>query len=357
MSSTQSEQNRTEPATPFKLEESRKKGIVPRSSELNALAGLAAGLVCTLAFAGWCVLRLFDLESRILAGAGTWQFTAGAVVARLSSIAGAGMFVLSPLLFLVVAAAIGINLLQNGPVFTLAPLRPDFERINPAAGLKRLFSARSLFEALKVVIKLTLLSLATYAVLRHAYVQLPSFYTRAPSSYPSAFIGVGTHLLFALLGVMTLAAVADLGFTRWEFARRMRMSRRELRDEVKRREGDPRIRAKRRALWREMRRRAASTQGVKDADVLITNPEHYAVALKYRRGKVPAPEVIAKGAGRAAQAMRDVAFRSRIPIVPNPRLARALFREVPLGEQIPEQHFEIVASILRWVYDRQRKRG
>ena len=154
----------------------------------------------------------------------------------------------------------------------------------------------------------------------------------------------------ALIALAVFIALADLVFARWEFGRRMRMSRRELRDEIKRREGDPQVRNKRRASMREMRKRAAALGKVRAADVIITNPTHYAVALKYRRGKAAAPEVIAKGSGGMARAIRELGFRHRVRIVASPELARALFRDVPIGGMIPTQYYDRVAEILRKVY-------
>lgn len=355
MAEAPTEQDRSEPATPFKLDEARKKGMVPRSAELNAAAGIGAGLVCALAFAGWCTARLLGVERAILAGAGEWTFNPANVLDKLSNVAAAGLFVISPLLSIVVVVSLLTNFAQVGPVFSAAPLKPDFQRLNPAAGLQRLFSARSLFESFKVLLKLVLIIGAAYLVLRQALPQLLQLYARAPAAYPKVFINAGNHLVFALFGAAVVAAVADLAFTRWEFGRRMRMSRRELRDELKRREGDPQIRSKRRAILREMRRKSASVGRVRDADVLITNPQHYAVALKYRRGAAPAPEVIAKGAGFLAVRMRELAFKQGIPIFPSPRLARELFHGVRLGAPIAAEHYAMVAAILRWVYERRRR--
>jgi len=251
---------------------------------------------------------------------------------------------------LVIVAAVLANFLQVGPVFSTATLKPDFTRLNPATGLRRIFSSRTVFELVKVLVKLLLFGSVAYVLLKGLFARLPQFYQMPVAAYPTALRHEVLRTLAVLTGTAVLVAVADLVFSRWDFGRRMRMSRRELRDEIKRREGDPQIRSRRRAAMREMRKRAAALGKVKEADVIITNPTHYAVALKYRRGKAPAPELIAKGSGGMARAIRELGFRHRVYIVTSPELARALFRDVPLGGMIPVKHYDQVAAILRQMY-------
>jgi flagellar biosynthetic protein FlhB len=278
--------------------------------------------------------------------------------AWLGSLAAESLYCISPILAFVVIGALLSNVLQTGPVFSAEPLKPDFSRLNPATGIKRLFSARTLFDLLKTLAKLLLYLTIVYLFLHAVLANLPTFYYRSPQGQAVEFgLEVKRLVSYLALGAILIAA-ADLGFSRWEYLRRMRMSRRELKDELRRREGDPQVRRRRRELQREMRRRSASLGKVKDSDVLITNPTHLAVALKYRRGQAIAPEVTAKGAGDLALQMRAAAFRHRVPVVPNPRLARALYREVRIGRAIPEAHYAAVADVLRWVYQiRQKRQG
>jgi len=350
------ELDRSETATPFKLDEARKRGVVPKSTEVNAAVALLSGLLAIGAFGPWMAQRLMQLSRRILEGMDQEIFDIEHLRAWLGSIAAEALFALSPVFALVVIGAVLANLLQTGPVFSAMPLKPDFSKLSPATGLKRLFSARTLFEGLKSVIKLTIYVVIGYFFLRSTLSTLPALYHRPPHAQASIFGGEVQRLLSYLsLGAIAIAG-ADLIFSRWEFLRRMRMSRRELKDEVRRREGDPHVRRRRRELQRELRKRSASLGKVKDSDVLITNPTHVAVALKYRRGKAVAPEVTAKGAGDLARQMRAVAFRHRVPIVPNPRLARDLYRDVRIGRPIPEAHYSAVADVLRWVYQIKSRR-
>lgn len=356
MAEQDSEQDKSESATPFKLSEARKKGMVARSVEVNIAATLLAGLLCITAFSSWCIEHLLRLERDIFLSAGHWQFDAQDVTHRLAAIGRGALDALSPLLALVVLAALAGNLFQVGALFSLEPLKPEFDRLNPATGFKRLFSGRTLFEFIKSVLKLAAFCGVAYLLIDPAFHRLAGLYAVAPAGYPAAFIHEGNHVALGLVAVAIVIGVLDWVYSRWEFARRMRMSRREIREEVKRREGDPQIRSRRRTLQREMRRKASALRRILDSDVLITNPTHYAVALKYRRGEARAPEVLSKGRGALAQRMRAVAFRYRVPIVPNPRLARALYEQTPLGASIDVEHYEVVATILRAVYEQKTRR-
>ena len=350
------DQDRSEAATPFKLDEARKRGVVARSIEVNTAAALLSGLLAIAAFGPWMTHRLLQLSQQILATAEQPIFDVPHLHAWLGAIGRQTLFALSPIFALVVVGTVLANLLQSGPVFSATPLKPDFDRLNPASGFKRLLSIQTLFNAFKSIIKFVIFATIGYLFLHTVLGELPGLYRRALTAEATYFASAVRRFLSYLgLGAIVIA-IADLIFTRWEFGRRMRMSRRELKDEVKRREGDPHVRRRRRELQREMRRRSASLGKVKGADFLVTNPTHIAVAVKYRRGKAIAPEVVAKGAGDLAAQMRTIAFRYRVPIVPNPPLARALFREVRIGRPIPEQYYTAVAEILRWVYQVRRRR-
>jgi flagellar biosynthesis protein FlhB len=181
-------------------------------------------------------------------------------------------------------------------------------------------------------------------------------------THPAAYARIGLEtagaLLFKLALVMLVVALLDAGYVRWDFMRRMMMSRRELREEHKRREGDPKVRERIRALHREMRKRAGALKRVPEADVLITNPQHLAVALLYRREDMAAPQIIAKGAGELAQYMKRLAQRHGVPIVENRPLARELYRDARLEGAVPQPAYPAVARVLAWAYTlRELRRG
>lgn len=344
------DQDKTESATPFALEEARKKGVVSKSPEVNSAVAMLIGLIVAMTFATWATKRALTVSQKLFSEAGSVKFSPQEILGLVGELCKEFLYILSPLFVLLILGAGLSNILQSGFVFSTHPLKPDFSKLNPATGFKRLFSKRTVVEAIKSTLKLGVLGAVAFFTLRGLLPEMVGLYARSPKSYPDVFRHYGNYLLFALLLCVVFIAVLDLLYTRWEFLQKMRMSRRELKEEFRRRDGDPTIRKRLRELQRELRQRASSVNKVKEADVLITNPQHFAVALKYRRGRALAPEVVAKGAGNMAQEMRRLAFEYHVPIMPNPPLARALFRQVSIGKQIPEEHYGAVAQILKWAY-------
>lgn len=350
-------QERTEPATPFKLEEARKQGQVAKSMEFNSLVALSLVLLASLSFGIWGLRETMGLSARLFNEAGRAHVHPRYLFGLFEQVAERFFYILSPLVLLVMVGGVVAGLVQTGPVFSFRPLKPDFKRLNPVEGFKRVFSMRSLFEAGKSLIKLAIVGFVTYLAVKAFIPELMGLLQRHPAAYPAFVVQhVGLLLFFLVLGLLAVA-LFDLGFTRWEYLKKMRMSRRELREEHKRREGDPQVRSKRRELQRALRKKVASTSRVKDADVLITNPTHVAVALQYERGKMPAPRVISKGAGDVALKMRALAFRHRVPVVEDPPLARRLFRSVELDEFIPEELYPVVGGVLRGILQARAARG
>jgi flagellar biosynthetic protein FlhB len=250
---------------------------------------------------------------------------------------------------IVVVSLLG-NVLQTGIIFSSHPLKPDWSRINPVTGFKRIFSMRILFLALRTLLKLSLLSLVAYFSLKGL---LPQFYRIAgltPAGQLRALLDGLASLGLKIAAMLACIALLDTIYTRYEFAKKMRMSKREIKDESKQREGDPRIRGRLRELRREMRKRSLAIRNVKNADVLITNPTHVAVALRYVHGQMTSPQLVAKGAGALAAAMRVIAARHNIPVVQNPPLARKLYRELGVDQHVPLDMYAQVARIIVWVF-------
>ncbi|MRW94189.1 flagellar type III secretion system protein FlhB [Duganella sp. FT80W] len=342
--------DRSEQATPHKLQEARKQGSVARSNDFNAMAMMAA-LMVTVYAVGWDALRqMLVLQQKILASARHRQWSVEAVAAWLGQLLSAGLQVLAPLFLTLVVTAVLTNLIQTGPIFSLHPLKPDLQRLNPVSGFKRIFAMRTLFESAKSIIKLVILSLVVYMLVRGAIPGLMGLPLVEPKGYLRLLLALAGSLLVKLVLTLLCIALIDVGFTRWEFAKRMRMSKRDIKDEFKNREGDPRIRARIRDLRKEVLKRSKATAKVAQADVLITNPTRLAVALSYSHGNSAAPQVVAKGAGELARKMRELAGRHQVPVVQNRALARALFREVDFDGYVPEKLYPQVAKIMVWVY-------
>ncbi|MGQ5524434.1 EscU/YscU/HrcU family type III secretion system export apparatus switch protein [Chitinimonas sp. PSY-7] len=344
------ELDRNEQATPFKLEQARKKGSVAKSLDTVYVAVLVALTLFFYSFGWQAINRFLSVAQITLGNAGRNDWSQGGVVAWLSTTLLASMQPFLPLVLALMIAAILASLAQTGPVFSLHPIKPDFNRLNPASGFKRLFSIKVVYEGIKSLVKLAVIGIVLTLVLSELlplFMALPQMEVR---HYATVILNESAALLFKLALAALLLAILDMAYTRWEFARQMRMSPRELKEEHKQREGDPRIRARLRELRMEVLKRTKGVARVAEADVLITNPVHYAIAVKYRHGEMDAPLVVAKGAGQLAARLREAAYRHEVTIVQNPPLARALFKQVDSDEYVPESLYPDVAKILVWIY-------
>ncbi len=335
------EQNRSEAPTPFKLQKARERGQVARSIELGYLAGLVA-LAAFVTIAGpTLVATLAQAMRTALSSFGVADEPAGAA-GLLGQLYGT---ILSPLMLLggtLVALVILLELIQlRGFLFTLHPLKPDWSRLNPAKGLKRLFSLQMLKETLKSLAKFAAYATVTWLVVR--WVVTTHAETAGDGERIATVLrATGLRLVFAFLLVGVGFAILDQLLVRREFTKQMRMSRREVTRESREREGEPRIKQRRKQLHREMTQ--AGKGSLAGADMLVVNPEHFAVALRYDPADMTAPLVSAKGRNAHALRLREEAGWRALRIIPDPPLARALFRECAIGATIPTDRFEAVAA-------------
>ncbi len=339
---------RTEEATPRRLERLRAEGRFPRSVDLSAAVGLLASLLVLRLFGGDAALRLRVHLERSFVELARPGLTDADVLALGASSLGLMLGLLAPLL-LVLAIGVAINLAQSGLAVSAHGVTPDLSRLNPLAGLQRLFSTHSLVELAKVLVKAALLAI----VLGRAYTEsLPAMLALAGGDVAAtaprlADLALGLGLTVA--GALLVLGILDYGYQRWEFARSARMTKDELREELRQVEGDPRIRARIRALQRKLAT-SRMMQQVPKADVIVTNPTHLAVALAYDSETMAAPVVLAKGAEAIAGRIREIAQHHGIPVVENPPLAQALYRLVEVGRPIPVELFQAVAEVLAYVY-------
>jgi len=344
--SMSSEHERTEPASQFKLSEARKQGQVAKSLDVNSFVMILAFVLILVAAAvnGWYVIGHAS-ETLLVGAGGVYAWGQTAPVDALKYAATALWSVLLTPLCAGVIAAIVANVAQTGFVFSFAPLTPKFERLNPVAGFKRVFTMRLLIDAVKSTFKLAVLVTVAYSTFSAHWQELSNVAVQTASDQLHWFGKTATILLFRLLLALLVFALIDLALVRRQFAKQMRMSRRDMKEEIKRREGDPQIRSKIRQLQRENLKQSKSLSRVADADVLITNPTHYAVALRYVRGQMSAPAVIAKGTERWAADMRQLAVKHGVPIFERKSLARKLFRYAAVDHPVPADTFTDVARL------------
>lgn len=348
------EQNRTEKATPFKLKEAKNKGQVAKSLDFNTFVMIWALLLGGLIWGGTLLSSVAAASIEIFSSAGQIPASVDTYAAGIGAMVRTGLAIIVPVAIVAMLFSVFANLVQTGPIFSVEPLKPKFERINPIAGFKRVYNKRMLFEGFKSLLKLLFFLAVIYFFFRGIWDQLPEVETK-DVAYQIGWLGdKGSSLLFRLALALTLVGLLDLAYVRWSFGRQMMMSRREMKEEIKRREGDPLIRAKLKELQRENLKQAQSMSRVPDADVLITNPSHLAVALRYVPLKMNAPMIIAKGAESWAAEMRATAARHEIPVIERKRLARLLFKEGDLEAPVPPSSFLEVARVYAEIDARKR---
>ncbi|MGQ0661117.1 EscU/YscU/HrcU family type III secretion system export apparatus switch protein [Sphingosinicella sp.] len=339
------EQNRSEEATPFKLRRAREKGTVARGMDLGFLGSMVA-LAGFILIAGETMMAQLGQTMRQALSAG---MDAAADPERTRNVIAASYWPAVQSLTLlggtIMAVVLLLEVLQlRGLVFTTHPLKPDFSRLNPAQGLKRLFSARMLQESLKSVLKLAAYAFVTFPII-HALLQAPARALADAQGVATSLRQAGLQLLFAYIGLALFFALIDQVVVRREFAKQMRMSRRELVRETREREGEPRLKQRRKQLHGEFVQQNEGLGKLAGSDLLVVNPEHFAVALTYDPARMDAPQVTAKARNAHALAFRREAFRLGLPIFENPPLARRLFKECAAGNAIGAGHYRAVAEL------------
>ena len=348
-------QEKTEPATPRRRREAREKGNIARSVEINSAVVLITGIVALKLFGGHLKMHLL--------GAAQWIFSRLTVIEittdNMQSYVLTGLklmgLMLAPIVLMIMVAGVSASLAQGGFVFAGEPLIPKFSKISPITGLKRMFSMRSIVELLKGLMKLFIVVIIGYTTIKAEFNTYPYLVDKDVPQIV-AFLGqVGFKLMIRAGVVLLIMALFDYAYQKFEYEKKLRMTKQEVKEEFKRTEGDPLIKARIRSIQRE-RARQRMLSDVPKADVVVTNPIHLAVALKYDSKKMGAPMVVAKGARLVAEKIKEIARVHDVPIVENKTLARLLYRSTEIGAQIPFELYKAVAEILAYVYRLKRKR-
>ncbi|MCG8402585.1 MAG: flagellar biosynthesis protein FlhB [Firmicutes bacterium] len=349
MADNNSAQQKTEPPSPRKLTDARQKGQVAKSRDLSAALILLAALVAIAMMKDSIVLSM----QRLLLE----YFSAGIVVIlpgenlpyHLLDFLARSSLIIMPLFIIIVIVALAANMAQVGIMFAPKAMEPKLSRMNPVEGFKRLFSLRSLFELAKNLIKVIVVAASVYLVIKSRLPELLMIYFKTPAQLADLISGAMLVAAFAGGGAFLLVSVFDLFFQRYEFIKNMRMSKQEVKDELKQTEGDPLLKSWLRRRQREMVMNAIRRE-VPRATVVVTNPVHLGVAIRYDEKETTAPTVTAKGAGDLVQVMRRLARQNGVPVVENPPVARTLYKSVEVGREIPVELYQAIAEIIALVY-------
>ncbi len=346
------QENKTEKATPYRRRKLRQEGNVAKSVEIvSSLTVLVSSLI--IFFTGALLFKEIVAFLMTLSGVRITDFTTLTGTALKESFTNI-VKLLVPFFVITVLVVIGAHVAQFGFIFTLKPLQFKWDRLNPVEGFKKMFSLTTLFELSKNTLKAVLLLGIALFILKGS-VELILSSAQMPLLEGVKFLIDLLIKVVLILGVIAFfIALLDFAYKRWEYERKIRMSRQEVKEEFKQLEGHPEIRAKLKARMREMARGRMMAE-VPKASVVITNPTHYAVALKYDGEKDKAPKVVAKGKGSMAERIIRVAQENEVPVMRKPELARALYQAVDVGEEIPPEFYRAVAEVIAFVMFRKKK--
>ncbi|WP_067838554.1 flagellar biosynthesis protein FlhB [Amphibacillus sediminis] len=345
---------KTEKATPKKREDTRKKGQVAKSQDVNTALLLFFIFIAFIIIGPFWKERLTGLYQKVFTEYLSWEITFDQLHIIFIDVLSYIAITIAPIMGIALVIGLAANIIQVGFLYTTEPLQMKLDRINPISGAKRIFSLRALVELLKSVFKIAIVGTITFYVLwsNKDEIMMLSF---GSLDGALSFLGqtVTTMGISAAIALLILA-VFDYAYQRYDYEKNIRMSKQDIKDEYKNIEGDPLIKSKIKERQRQMAMRRMMSE-IPHADVVITNPTHYAVAIKYDETKADAPYVVAKGVDYVAFKIRDIAKNHNVVIVENRPLARALYAEIEIGHVINETFYQAVAEVLAYVYQVERK--
>ncbi len=345
---------KTEPATDKRREESREKGQVVKSREVTSVAVLLAGIVYFANFGGHLGTSLMNIMRFFFTEAAVPHETPGDLFQLLHNAGGGIAWTIMPLLGIVILFSLASQIFQFGFLFSPQAVMPKFNKLNPLEGAKRLLGKQGWMDLFKSLAKIALVSYVGYITVLEAWTYIPHFSQMSTIGFLNEFMGIGMKIALRCAAVLIFIAAIDFAFQKYSHEQNLKMTKDEVKQEYKQREGDPMVKGRIRQVQREISRKRMMS-AVPEADVVITNPTHFAVAIKYDREDMEAPVLVAKGRGFIAQKVRDLAKEHDVPIVENKPLARGLYKSVQIGQIIPAEFYKAVAEVLAYVYTLKNK--
>ncbi len=341
--------NRTEQPTSRRRSEARGKGQVARSAEITSVGVLFAGLLMLNSRAPELLRQYMAVTREAFLQIGARDQRPEAMLSLAMTLLASSAMVIAPLVLAVTVSSVGLSLVQVGPMFSTEVIKPDLGKLNPVQGIKRLWSPRILMELAKASVKVAIMGFVAYQVIAEKYWMVVGLQAASPEGslviLGNIILEIGQKCGIALL----VMAVADYVYQRRSHESSLKMTKQEVKEESRQSEGDPQIKSRIRSLQRQMASKRMM-QSVPHADVVVTNPTHFAVALEYKPDKMQAPLVTAKGQNLIAEQIKRVAREHGVPVVENPPLARALHRSTEIGDSIPQDLYQAVAEVLAFIY-------
>ncbi|QGU95097.1 fused FliR family export protein/FlhB family type III secretion system protein [Clostridium bovifaecis] len=347
--------DKTEEATPHKMSEAKKKGQVAKSKEVASAITLVTSTIILITLGEYMVNSFKEDIIQFFTGYLNLELNPDSLQSIIITVIWRFAVVFLPMVVPIMVMGIGANLLQTGYINTTEPLKPQFSKINPMNGFKKMFSMRTVMELFKDIAVILIVGFVGYGFLKSNFRKVLAMSNLKFPAIISTFLKLSTNVFFRVALVMAAIALIDFIYQKLQFKKDMRMTKQEIKEEFKQMEGDPQVKGKIKQKQREMATRRMM-QNVPDASVVITNPTHIAVALKYEEGKGNAPILVAKGSGYVAIKIKEIANGNDIPIIENKPLARLIFNQVDLEKEIPSEMYQAVAEILALVYRLKRRK-
>lgn len=349
-------QEKTEQATPKKREDARRKGQTSKSRELSSIAILSTGAIYLFFNARNMTLKLGGNVTQFFSDIPLFAYNEQNLMNLLVQALEKYLWMILPIMLVLCVVAVLANVLQTGFILSVDPLTPKASKIDPIKGAGRLFSKRSFAELSKSILKIIIVGWAAFSVLKDNITHLMPLMYQDDVQIISMLGQISLKVIMRCCCVIFLLAVLDYMYQKWEFEQNLKMSKQEVKDEFKQTEGDPLVKSRIRSIQREMARRRMMEE-VPKANVVITNPTHLSVAIRYSAAEnMSAPTVVAKGANKVAFRIRELAEEHEIPVIENKILAQNLYK-LDVGEEIPPQFYQAVAEILAYVYGLKKKRA
>jgi flagellar biosynthetic protein FlhB len=356
MAEEQDDSQKTEDPTAKRLSEARNEGNLPISRDFSTWILLLGIVITAVALLPTTISQMMGPLTAVVEKSGEIRLGEGSFFNAMEQIFGAfSIPLLSITILLMIMGVLGW-VLQTGLIFNMGLFKLKWERLNPVEGVKRLFSMQSLVELIKSVAKIVVVGAIAYMILEPIFIRSEGLTGMNNGQLVTTTYELCLHLLFAVFLTFTAIAAADFFYQRFTYFKNLRMTKSEVKEEFRQTEGDPHVKSRLRQIRTEKARKRMMA-AVPKADVVITNPTHFAIALKYESGLMQAPVVIAKGQDFVAQKIREVAEAHKVPLVSNPPLARALYASVEIDEEIPPQHYRAVAEIISFIYKLKKAKG
>ncbi|MDL2288430.1 flagellar biosynthesis protein FlhB [Oscillospiraceae bacterium OttesenSCG-928-F05] len=349
---------KTEKATPKRRSDARKKGNVLKSQDVTTAVTIVAMFAALALFGGYIgegmmrVIRDIYSGNIVAYGDGSDSAVKTLFLYMIKEL----FFLAAPLFAVAVVSGVLVNLAQVGFLYTTEPVKPKLSKINPISGFKRLFSLKSLVELVKQLLKISVLGIIVYNEYMANFEAFPTLITYELSAGLLKVLDIMLSVAFKCAIAFVVIGALDYAYQYWQYEKDMKMTKQEVKDEYKQQEGDPKVKGEIKKRQRQMAM-SRMMQSVPQADVIVTNPTHYAVALKYDENKAEAPVVLAKGKDLVAQRIKAIAAENGITMVENKPVAQALYASTEIGQEIPQNLFQAVAEILAYVYRQKNKKN